>query len=386
MAGQVGQRAQGAEGAISGYIEGYFGALLGWPQRMQLLEALAECGHSHWLYGPKADPLHRTHWRKPYGADWLRGFSAFCARAGELGVTVVGSVAPGLDWDWGSDADVPALATKYRQLLDAGCGGLALLFDDIEHRTGGVDGALAESQLRTLQALRGEFAGLAHPWWFCPTQYCSDMVDTAQPLASEYMAALQEGWNPAARLLWTGEKVIAPAATAQHLQPLRDAFGEMPILWDNHYATDWCPRRMVLAPMLAHAPGLPVLLNPTGRPVADALYLRLLGRHMAGEPPQQALHDVLRDMDLPGGWQALLPLCPSPLQAPGPLTDGQAQDGAAWLQAHLYEPHPLLVEWYPVLRSMLADLQAADPRRAQRLPPSAHHPPAPGPGQTPGGR
>ena len=41
---------------IDGYIEGYYGRLLNWTDRLNLLDRLGELNINFYIYGPKEDP------------------------------------------------------------------------------------------------------------------------------------------------------------------------------------------------------------------------------------------------------------------------------------------------------------------------------------------
>jgi hyaluronoglucosaminidase len=55
---------------FTGYIEGYFGRTLTWPQRRGIIDQLARLGMNRYLYAPKEDPYHRVRWKESYPAEW----------------------------------------------------------------------------------------------------------------------------------------------------------------------------------------------------------------------------------------------------------------------------------------------------------------------------
>ena len=66
---------------LKGYIEGFYGHLLGWDDRFRLLDKLASLSMNAYLYAPKDDPCHRFQWRVDYDLDWRAGFVQFCNNA-----------------------------------------------------------------------------------------------------------------------------------------------------------------------------------------------------------------------------------------------------------------------------------------------------------------
>ena len=61
-----------------GYVEGYYGRLLGWDDRHRIIDRLAGNGMNAYLYAPKEDPFHRVDWRTAWPDDWVREFTRFC--------------------------------------------------------------------------------------------------------------------------------------------------------------------------------------------------------------------------------------------------------------------------------------------------------------------
>ena len=65
---------------INGYIEGYYGRLLNWSERNQILRKLNNCNFNTYFYCPKEDLNHRLDWRKNYNNNWINAFKNFCKR------------------------------------------------------------------------------------------------------------------------------------------------------------------------------------------------------------------------------------------------------------------------------------------------------------------
>ena len=62
---------------VRGYIEGYYGRLLSWPERHDLLGTMHNLGMNAYLYAPKEDACHRIRWRQDWDQEWWQGFTAF---------------------------------------------------------------------------------------------------------------------------------------------------------------------------------------------------------------------------------------------------------------------------------------------------------------------
>ena len=51
---------------LSGYIEGYFGKLLSWGEREEILRQIVDQKLNSYFYCPKEDPFHRLNWKESY--------------------------------------------------------------------------------------------------------------------------------------------------------------------------------------------------------------------------------------------------------------------------------------------------------------------------------
>ena len=115
-----------------GYIEGYYGQLLGWQERAGLIDHLAALSCDAYLYAPKEDIYHRWQWRTPYPPEFLASFHELAEHAKSAGIHLLAGIAPGLDFDFTRpDSDTNALFAKAAQLLAAGADAIVLMFDDI---------------------------------------------------------------------------------------------------------------------------------------------------------------------------------------------------------------------------------------------------------------
>lgn len=345
--------------ARSGYLEGYFGRLLSWPQRHLLLGEMARQQLDLWVYAPKEDPLHRRRWREPYEKEWMQHFANFCAVAGEHRVEVLAAVSPGLDMRFDEAADLNALCAKYGQLLGAGAGAIGLFFDDLPLSPKQADAAMARAQASLATAVLERLQLPAQKLWFCPTQYC-DAFTPDGVAKSTYLQTLAQQLPVPAQVFWTGQTVISPRLNGESLNEISQLFAPRLALWDNFYANDYMPRRLVICPYRQDATPpaeLPLLLNPTGMPHTDCLYMQLQGRHLRGEEAGQALADTLKEYGVPPSFAEVVELFA--------LNDAYAASDDADFRRQLDAlrtilfgdwSSPLQREWYPVLQGYCQDL------------------------------
>ena len=81
---------------ITGYIEGYYGRLLEWEERKQIVKSLNQNKMNTYFYAPKEDIYHRLNWRKKYPLKWRKSFRDFTKFSQKNCVDVIAGIAQ--DW------------------------------------------------------------------------------------------------------------------------------------------------------------------------------------------------------------------------------------------------------------------------------------------------
>jgi len=360
--------------SVWGYIEGYYGRLFGWGERESLVEHMARtrAGRASpaYLYAPKEDPLHRRDWRVPYPAAWRTRFGNLVRLGRRRGVDVIPGMAPGLSFDYRSEADYRALLRKLRAFQRLGCRTLALLMDDIPAllppKSQGHFRSLGEAHGLLLRRLLSDLNLDAETkLWFCPTVY-TDQFASGPIEKDPYLADLAQSMPGEITLMWTGARIIAPRLDRASLAWLSRRFGGNLVAWDNLYADDYCPTKIFLGPYLGRTREAwtltrGILLNPTGLPATDRLLLDLLAAHARGEPAKKAWKACLIRHDVPGEFLAVAPFLDTPFFHPV-RKDLSARRIAAMRKALKFLiwdwKGVLHQEWYPFLFMLDADLKA----------------------------
>jgi hypothetical protein len=367
---------------LSGYIEGYYGRLLTFEERLGIARKLRAVGAGHYLYAPKEDLYHRRMWRKPYPAAWKAAFRDFVAQSQKLGVTVVPGIAPGLSYDYRKPGDFRALTRKLFSLTDLGCREAALLMDDIPVALPAADrGAfrsLGEAHGLILQKLwpllkkRG-----MRRLWFCPTVYSDHFAPegVARSVYLKDLAPFLAAIGGGIELMWTGRAIVSPDYRAADLAALRRVTGARAVIWDNLYANDYCPGKIFLGPFAGRpARGKSalrnlcggMLLNPTGLYHTDLFLLDVLGGFLHGLSPESGWRKAVRAAQIPSEFVKVAPLLASPftrLDAKG-LSPAKVKAYRTALKPLIWDwKSPLQREWYPYLYSLDADLRLLEAKR-----------------------
>ena len=86
--------------SLNGYIEGYYGRLLTWEERIRIISRLNKNKMNLYFYAPKEDTKHRLNWKQNYDSSWKKNFKEFSDNAKLNNVTIITGTSPGLDFDF----------------------------------------------------------------------------------------------------------------------------------------------------------------------------------------------------------------------------------------------------------------------------------------------
>ena len=365
--------------SVRGYLEGYYGRLLDWPERHAILDTLAALGMNAYAYAPKEDARHRLHWREPYDAAWRAAFRDFCRAATARGVTVIAGVAPGIDFDFATLAeprperrskarrssartDLDAARDKLALLREDGAARLMLLMDDIdpdfEQRSGGLPSE-GEAHARLANRL-GEALDTALV--VVPRVYARELAADSPTYLPDFARTLDARHAVSV----CGRDIVSRVVRPEDCALPGDVAGRETILWDNLYANDYCPRRLFVGPWSGRSGIDDVLLNASGRPETDKLQLALMA---AGEDEEGA-RAVLAAHGVPPAFEHVRdafrhPVTNDRLDAPLPILAASATVIGALDELQWRWKTPLSREWYPYLMGLRQDLLFA----AGTLPP-----------------
>jgi hyaluronoglucosaminidase len=354
---------------LSGYVEGYYGRLFTFEERLGIARELAKVGAGHYLYAPKEDTYHRRDWRKAYPAVWKRDFRDFVARSKKLGVTVVPGIAPGQTFRYHKAEDFNALVRKLTSLTDLGCREAALLMDDIPVTLPETD----RNAFRSLGQAHGLIVHKLWPMlkrrglkrlWFCPTVY-SDFFAPEGLTHDAYLEDLTLFLEPGIEVMWTGRAIVSPDYRASDLAPLRKVTGVKPVIWDNLYANDYCPGKIFLGPFAGRDAAVRrntagMMLNPTGLYHTDIFLVNVLGGFLRGLSPLAGWRKATRDAGVPREFITIAPLLSSPFTRVDlkTLTPAKVKTYRAALKPLIWIwKSPLQREWYPYLYALDGDLR-----------------------------
>lgn len=238
---------------FAGVIEGFYGAPWSTAERLELFEWMARWRLNTYMYAPKDDLKHRAVWRERYSAEEAKRFLELTLACTTRGIRFVYALSPGLDIRYNDPAELRVLQDRVDQMMSLGCRDFALLFDDIpDHLDAAVTdrfGSLAAAQCDVTNALtrwtlaKEPRARVA----FCPTPYCSRMVNAGLGGAG-YLETVGRELMPSIDVFWTGPDIVSREITREHVQDIAAILRRPPIIWDNLFANDYDGRRFFCGP------------------------------------------------------------------------------------------------------------------------------------------
>ena len=258
---------------INGYIEGFYGQLLKWPERHLILKKLFNCKFNTYFYCPKEDINHRLNWKQDYSNKWLSAFKNFCKTANKYNINILIGIAPGLDFNFKeNDFDFKILAKKAKILKISGASKIVLMFDDIPpppkniHINFKNEGVLhAELSNKLSKYLNEEI-------FVVPRVYCDELIDKKCSYLEDFNKLLKDNIP----IFYCGKKIISRTNNKNELTTIRKTSSNKIIFWDNLYANDYCPQKIFIGPYFGRSNFNNTMINPTGLIQTDLFILDLI--------------------------------------------------------------------------------------------------------------
>jgi hyaluronoglucosaminidase len=238
---------------IFGIVEGFYRRPYTFDQRLDLIDFLSALGLNTYIYGPKADPYHRKHWRKPYTQKKLMEFEKLNEISKKKNIKFVYALSPVYR------PELSDVLEKIAAMKAIGIAHFSIFFDDIRVR---LDTDSAERQLRLVNGLYehlgSEFSNPSLS--FCPTQY-HGFKETP------YIESIAAHLHPEIDIFWTGKKVVSPEITEDDVDRITQLLNRRVLIWDNIFANDYIPGKILRFPYRNRTPTIinkikGILINP----------------------------------------------------------------------------------------------------------------------------
>ena len=223
-----------------GYIEGFYGFPWSHEDRKDLMVFGGEQKLNTYIYAPKDDPFHRSHWRELYPEDKAREISELATAGHENNLNFVWTIHPGDSIDLDSEEDFKSTIAKLEQLYTLGVRQFGILFDDIG---GYPDGA---QQARYINRVDTEFVkakGDVRPLLTVGTRYC----EAWGPSMEKYFKPFVELLHDDVEIMWTGAATMSNVSKEQFDAPKRTINSNKNLsVWWNYPVNDYCDAKMLM--------------------------------------------------------------------------------------------------------------------------------------------
>lgn len=280
---------------IKGYIEGYYGKLLSWDNRNKIINQLAKNKMNYYFYCPKEDVHQRIEWRKPYNKNWLSKFNEFVSYAHKKNIKIIAGISPGLDFDFrsfvnGSNKDYNYLKSKIKALINSNVDHISILFDDIpdnfkfrlpEESEGKIHGEIINKIISDLKK----------PIFAVPRIYSDELI-VENP---NYLKDFFEFLNEDVFVFFTGKYIVSKSfLTNSKFIKKRLELNKI-VYWDNFYANDYCPKRLIIGPWQNRNLINKSMINGTGMIETDKLIIEIVNRTSSSKNKFSTWKKVLKN-------------------------------------------------------------------------------------------
>ena len=261
---------------IKGYIEGYYGKLLSWEERFQIIDTLHKNKMNFYFYCPKEDLNHRRNWRVKYNKKWMSDFIVFNNYAMKKNISVIVGIAPGLDFDFksylkGSKEDLNFLKTKISSFLKIGVNHISILFDDVPESPyfKNLKYKEGEAHANLVNRISLEFN---RPIFVVPRIYSDELLIENPNYLIDFFGSL----NNKSFSFYCGKLVVSKSFSTK-IKMVKDKINEKKIIyWDNFYCNDYCPKRLIIGPWKNKNLIEKSMINGTGLIHTDKLILEIV--------------------------------------------------------------------------------------------------------------
>ena len=348
---------------IFGYIEGYYGNLLDWKSRKKIIKKMREIDMNFYFYAPKEDINHRLEWRKPYKKLWRNKFKNFCSFANKNNIQIIAGISPGIDFNFSSiknnnstfGNDFDKLITKFNVLIEEGANHIALLLDDIPDSFNKYflkqEEGLIHAKLTNLLS-----KNLKRHVFLVPRIYADEMKKENMT----YLNNLFQELNKNTQIFYCGKYIVNNNFETTTKSIIEKKKKNKIIFWDNYYANDYCPKRLILGPWLINKEIKKVMLNLTGMIETDLLLIEIASKCKFSKNKTKIWEKVLKTNLIPEEFFAIYKFFEKPsLSSDKNIVKIKVNinifdkiDRLLWKWKT-----PLSREWYPYLLSLKQDLQ-----------------------------
>ncbi len=259
---------------IKGYIEGFYGKLYSWDDRINILDTMSQNKMNFYFYCPKEDLKHRQEWRDQYSKEWLKNFQEFNLYANKKNIKVIFGVSPGLDFNFksfldGDKKDLNFLLSKFNNLMAHGATNFCILFDDIPYNSNLPNKLEGVAHAKLINTINLNFN---IPIFNVPRIY-SDELNYENP---QYIKFYFNNIFEKSNTFYCGKNIVSKSFNTRIKIIKNQLNQDKLIFWDNFYANDYCPKRLIIGPWQNTSLIKKSMINGTGLLETDKLIIQIV--------------------------------------------------------------------------------------------------------------
>ena len=263
---------------VKGYIEGYYGKLLTWNERMEILDVLSKNNMNFYFYCPKEDINQRFKWKEKHNRKWLENFSKFNKHASQKNINVIAGISPGLDFNFksyveGNKDELYLLIKKFKTFISCGVTHVAILFDDIPNEFKLIVKKDAEGEVHA-RIINESIKELSTPIFAVPRIYSDELNIENKNYLNDFFKTL----NNNVQVFFTGKYIVSKTFSSNKKVILRKIKENKIVNWDNYYANDYCPKKLFIGPWKNKKLIEKSMINGTGMIETDKLILEIVNK------------------------------------------------------------------------------------------------------------
>ena len=223
---------------IKGIVEGFYGTPWTNSSRKRILQKIGTWGFNTYIYAPKDDKYHRSHWAESYPDNEFIALIELADYCKIQNIDFFFTISPGIGFSYSSQQSFLILISKITRFYKNGVRNFGILFDDIPFSLQDEEDIMTFQSIGNAQnrLLRKVFKALRKiddsiQLITCPTEYYgtgdSDYIkEFCFDLPKEILVA------------WTGRETCAQTLSANDANYFTESTGHVPLYWDNYPVND----------------------------------------------------------------------------------------------------------------------------------------------------
>src|SRR5699024_9262906 len=251
---------------LRGFIEGFYGFPWSHESRIRLMEFGGNLKMNSYIFGPKDDKYHNSHWRELYPEDELAKIEELATVGYETKTNFIWAIHPGfnmINWD-DYENELDTLLEKLEQLYSVGVRQFGVFLDDISTAQA-LEDTDKHVKLITDVANWASSKGDVKPLVYTPPFYNQAWTgEDGQP----YLEAFRDVPENV-EIMWTGSGVTG-TVNQEDMQWPKELTGRDPFVWLNWPVNDYVDARLMLGKGEVLEPGTHNISGVVSNPMEQA--------------------------------------------------------------------------------------------------------------------